>query len=42
MSQKEYCLKRLNFELQDISNDDAWQGIQEIKIKDYLWMQNDY
>jgi len=42
MSQKEYHLKRLSIELQDISDDNAWQGVEEIVIKDYLWMQNDY
>jgi hypothetical protein len=42
MFQKEYYLKRLNTELRDISNYDAWQGIEEIKIEDYLWMENQY
>jgi len=42
MLSKIYSLKRLRTEIQDISNDDAWQGIEEIRIKDYLWMENDY
>lgn len=42
MLQKEYHLKGLSTELQDISNVDEWQGIEEIKIEDYLWTQNDY
>ena len=39
---KIYSLKRLRNEIQDISNDDEWQRIEEIRIKDYLWMENDY
>ena len=42
MLSKIYSLKRLRNEIQDISNDDEWQGIEEIRIKDYLWMENDY
>lgn len=42
MPQQVFCLKRLTNELQDISSNVFWQGINEIKIKDYLWMQNDY
>ena len=42
MISKIYSLKRLRTEIQDISNDDEWQGIEEIRIKDYLWMENDY
>jgi len=42
MLSKIYSLKRLRTEIQDISNDDEWQGIEEIRIKDYLWMENDY
>lgn len=42
MPQKLYRLKRLNNELYDLSNDAAWQGIEEFKIEDYLWMGNDY
>lgn len=42
MLSKIYSLKKLRTEIQDISNDDEWQGIEEIRIKDYLWMENDY
>ncbi len=42
MLSKIYSLKRLRTEIQDISNDDEWQGIEEITIKDYLWMENNY
>ncbi len=42
MHQKLYRLEKLKSELQDISNDNLWQKIEGIKIKDYLWMQNDY
>ena len=36
MLSKIYSLKKLRTEIQDISNDDEWQGIEEIRIKDYL------
>jgi hypothetical protein len=42
MSQKIYCLKRLDIELSNISNVDLWQGIDEIIFKDYLWSKNNY
>lgn len=42
MISKTYSLKRLKTEIQDFSNDNLWQRIKGIKIKDYLWMQNDY
>jgi hypothetical protein len=42
MASKIYSLKRFSAELEDISDDDKWEEIEEIKIKDYLWMQNDY
>jgi len=42
MISKIYSLKKLTIELQEIANDDRWQRIEEIKIKDYLWMQNNY
>jgi len=42
MLSKIYSLKRLRTEIQDISNDDAWQGIGEILINDYRWMENNY
>ncbi len=42
MSIKEYSLKRLKTDIHNISSDDAWQGIEEIKIKDYLWRENNY
>ena len=42
MVSKIYSLKKIIAENQDFSNDGIWQGIEEIKIKDYLWMQNNY
>lgn len=42
MVSKIYSLKRLKTDSQDIADDYAWQGIEEIKIKDYQWLQNDY
>ncbi len=42
MIQKYYYINKTNTGLQDIYNDNFWQGIEEIKIKDYLWMKNDY
>jgi hypothetical protein len=42
MLSKIYSIKRLRTEIQDISNDENWQGIEEIRIEDYLWMENDY
>lgn len=41
MVSKIYSLKIIA-ENQDFSIDEIWQGIEEIKIKDYLWMQNKY
>lgn len=42
MTQKLYCLKRLDTEIHDISSDEFWQAITELKIDNYLWMQNNY
>lgn len=42
MITKTYLLKRLTIELQDIADENSWQGIEEIRIEDYLWMENDY
>jgi hypothetical protein len=42
MVSKIYSLKRLSIGLQDIADEDSWQGIEEIKISDYLWTQNNY
>ena len=42
MASREYSLKKLSNNLLDIDNEDAWQGIEAIKINNYLWMQNDY
>lgn len=42
MVSKIYSLKKIIAENQDFSIDEIWQGIEEIKIKDYLWMQNKY
>jgi hypothetical protein len=42
MHSKKYTLVKSESNLPDIANDFFWQGITEIKIQDYLWMQNDY
>ena len=42
MVSKIYSFKRLSIGLQDIADEDSWRGIEEIKIKDYLWVKNDY
>lgn len=42
IAKKEYILQKLGSEVKDISDDNFWQGIEEIKIKDFLWMQYNY
>ncbi len=37
-----YGLKRLPFDFRPASRPDAWQGVEEIVIKDYLWENNGY
>jgi hypothetical protein len=42
MQSKKYKLIKIESNLPDIDHDIFWQGITEVKIEDYLWMQNDY
>ena len=42
MNNKEYKIIKIENNLSDIANEILWQGITEVKIEDYLWMQNNY